>query len=60
VVQGTVKFGDRFIINICSKGTVIFSGRHGEHKALMGVYYIPCLSNSIIRVGQLDEGVQAC
>jgi hypothetical protein len=34
VVQGTVKFGDGFVINICDKGTIIFSGRHGEHMVL--------------------------
>jgi hypothetical protein len=37
-VQGTVKFRDGSIINICGKGTIIFSGRHGEHKVLTGVY----------------------
>jgi hypothetical protein len=37
-VQGTVKFGDGSIINICCKGTVIFYGRRGEHKVLTGVY----------------------
>jgi hypothetical protein len=40
-VQGTVKFGDGSIVNICGKGTIIFSGRHSEHKALTGVYWIP-------------------
>jgi hypothetical protein len=55
-VQGTVKFGGGFIINICGKGTIIFSGRQGEHKVLTGVYWIPCLKNSIISVGQMDEG----
>jgi hypothetical protein len=37
-VQGTVKFGDSSVINICGKGTIIFSGRHSEHKVLTGVY----------------------
>jgi hypothetical protein len=37
-VQGTVKFRDGSIVNICGKGTIIFSGRHGEHKVLTGVY----------------------
>jgi hypothetical protein len=49
-------FGDGSIVNICGKGTVIFSGRHGEHKVLTGVYWIPRLMNSIISVGQMDEG----
>jgi hypothetical protein len=55
-VQGTVKFGDDSVINIYGKGTIIFSGRHGEHKVLTGVYWIPCLKNSIISIGQMDEG----
>jgi hypothetical protein len=55
-VQGTVKFGDGSVVNICGKGTIIFSGRHGEHKVLTGVYLIPRLKNSIISVGQMDEG----
>ncbi len=55
-VQGTVKFGDGSVVNICGKGTIIFSGRHGEHKVLTGVYWIPRLKNSIISVGQMDEG----
>jgi hypothetical protein len=56
VVQGTVKFGDGSAINIYGKGTIIFSKRHGEHKVLTGVYWILRLKNSIISVGQMDEG----
>jgi hypothetical protein len=37
-VQGTVKFGDGSVVKICGKGTIIFSGRHDEHKILTGVY----------------------
>jgi hypothetical protein len=55
-VQGTVKFGDGSIVNICGKGTIIFSGCHGEHKVLTGVYWIPRLKNSIISIGKMDEG----
>jgi hypothetical protein len=55
-VQGTVKFRGGSVVNICGKGTIIFSGRHGEHKVLTGVYWIPRLKNSIISVGQMDEG----
>jgi hypothetical protein len=55
-MQGTVKFGDGSIINIYGKGTIIFSGHHGEHKVLTGVYWIPRLKNSIISIGQIDEG----
>jgi hypothetical protein len=56
VVWGIIKFGDGSVVNICDKGTVIFSGHHGEHKVLMGMYWIPRLKNSIISVGQMDEG----
>jgi hypothetical protein len=49
-VQGTVKFGDGSV-NICGKCTIIFSGRHDEHKVLTDVYWIPRLKNSIISVG---------
>jgi hypothetical protein len=55
-VQDTIKFGDGSVVNICGEGTIIFSGRHGEHKVLTGVYWIPRLKNSIISVGQMDEG----
>jgi hypothetical protein len=55
-MQGTVKFRDGSVVNICGKSTIILSGRHGEHKALMGVYLIPRLKNSIIRIGQMDKG----
>jgi hypothetical protein len=55
-MQGTVKFGDGSVINICGKGTIIFFGRHGEHKVLTGVYWIPRLKNSIISIEQMDEG----
>jgi hypothetical protein len=55
-VQGTIKFGDGSIVNICGKGTIIFSRRHGEHKVLTDMYWIPRLKNLIISVGQMDEG----
>jgi hypothetical protein len=55
-MQGTVKFGDGSVINICGKGTIIFSGHHDKHKVLTGMYWIPRLKNSIISVGQMDDG----
>jgi hypothetical protein len=55
-MQGTVKFEDSSVVNICDKGTIIFSGCHDEHKVLTDVYWIPRLKNSIISVGQMDEG----
>jgi hypothetical protein len=54
-MRGSVKFGDGSVVAIHGCGTIIFSGRNGEHKALDGVYYIPKLQNSIISFGQLDE-----
>jgi hypothetical protein len=36
-VQGTVKFGDGSVVNICGKGTIIFSERHGVHKVFRRV-----------------------
>jgi hypothetical protein len=56
VVEGTIKFRDGFVVNICGKGTIIFSEHHDEHKVLTGVYWIPRLKNSIISIGQMDEG----
>ncbi|WVZ70936.1 hypothetical protein U9M48_019565 [Paspalum notatum var. saurae] len=55
-VKGSVKFGDGSVDDIQGISIVVFSGKHGEHKALRGVYYIPRLKNSIISVDQLDEG----
>jgi hypothetical protein len=52
---GSIKFGNASVVAIEGCGTVIFSERNGELKALNGVYYIPKLRNSIISVGQLDE-----
>jgi hypothetical protein len=54
-MRGSIKFGDGSVVAIHGCGTVIFSARNREHKALDGDYYIPKLRNSIISVGQLDE-----
>ncbi|CAN6363452.1 unnamed protein product [Urochloa humidicola] len=56
-VRCSVKFDDGSVVPvpIQGSGTVIFTGRSGEHKALDGVYYIPKLCNSIICVRRLDE-----
>jgi hypothetical protein len=54
-VRGSVKFGDASGVEIKGVGSVIFSTESGEHRLLIGVYYIPTLRNSIIRLGQLDE-----
>ena len=54
-VQGTVQFGDESLFEIHGCGMVLFAEKNGEHKALSDVYFIPCLKNNIISVGQLDE-----
>jgi hypothetical protein len=54
-MRGSVKFCDGSVVAIHGCGTIIFSRRNGEHKALDGVYYILKLCNSIISVGQPDK-----
>ncbi|WVZ63766.1 LOW QUALITY PROTEIN: hypothetical protein U9M48_013373 [Paspalum notatum var. saurae] len=54
-VRGSVKFGDASGVEIKGVGSVLFTTASGEHRLLIGVYYIPALRNSIISLGQLDE-----
>jgi hypothetical protein len=54
-VRDTVKFGDGSVVQICGRGSVVFSCKIGEHRALSDVYYIPKLRMSIVSLGQLDE-----
>ncbi|WVZ70677.1 hypothetical protein U9M48_019320 [Paspalum notatum var. saurae] len=54
-VRGSVKFGDASGVEIKGIGSVLFTTPSGEHKLLIGIYYIPALRNSIISLGQLDE-----
>jgi transposase InsO family protein len=42
-------------VEIKGIGSIIFAAESGEHKLLIGVYYIPALRNSIISLGQLYE-----
>ena len=53
--RGTVKFGDMSKVEIQGLGS-IFKGKTGKHRVLHGVYYILVLRNSIMSLGQLDEG----
>ena len=55
-VRGSVKFGDASKVEIQSIESIVFEGKTGEHRGLHGVYYIPALRNSIMSLGQLDEG----
>lgn len=54
-VQGSVKFGDGSIVSIEGLGSMIMTGKNGEHKVLTNVYYIPKLQSNIISLGQLEE-----
>lgn len=53
---GTVKFDDASRVEIQGVGSIVFVGKTGEHRVLHDVYYIPVLCNSIMSLGQLDEG----
>jgi hypothetical protein len=54
-IHDTVNFGDGSLVQIEGMGTVLFSGKNGEHRAFLGVYYIPRLNANIISMGQLDK-----
>ncbi|XP_062186747.1 uncharacterized protein LOC133890371 [Phragmites australis] len=55
-VVGSVHIEDGSMVDIRGCGTIVFARKNGEYKALYSVYFIPRLKNSIICVGQLDEG----
>jgi hypothetical protein len=54
-VKGSIKFCDASAVEIKGVGSIIFKAKTGEHRLLIGVYYIPALRNFIITVVQLDE-----
>jgi hypothetical protein len=54
-IHGTVRFRDGSVVQIEGMGTILFNYKDGEHRASIGVYYIPRLNTNIISVGQLDE-----
>jgi hypothetical protein len=54
-IHGTVRFGDGSVVEIEGRGSVVFTCKGGEHRALTGVYYIPRLTADIISLGQLEE-----
>jgi hypothetical protein len=56
LTRGTVRFSDESKVEIHGVGSIIFEAKTGEHRVLHGVYYIPALRNSIMSLGQLDEG----
>ncbi|WVZ90662.1 hypothetical protein U9M48_036944 [Paspalum notatum var. saurae] len=51
-VRGSIKFGDASGVEIKGVGSILFTAESGEHRLLIGVYYIPVLRNSIISLGQ--------
>jgi hypothetical protein len=55
-VHRTVRFDDGSVAGIEGCGTVLLQCKNGEHKALPMVYLIPCLTASIVNLGQLEEG----
>lgn len=54
-INGSMRFGDASIVNLCGCGSVLFKCLSGEHKVLTYVYYLPQLKSNIISLGQLDE-----
>ena len=54
--RGSVRFGDESKVEIHGVGSIIFEAKNGEHRVLHGVYFIPALRNSIMSLGQLNEG----
>jgi hypothetical protein len=54
-ICGTVHFSDGSIVEIEGRGTILFTCKSGEHRALMGVYYIPYLTTNILSLDQMDE-----
>jgi hypothetical protein len=54
-VHDTVRFGDGSVTNIEGRGTILIKCKIGGHKALTGVYYIPCLKANIVCLGQMEE-----
>jgi hypothetical protein len=54
--RGTVRFGDELKVEIHGVGSIVFEAKTGENWVIHGVYYILALRNSIMSLGQLDEG----
>lgn len=54
-ITGEVKFGDGSTVNIKGKGSITFKCKNGEERIFANVFYIPCLCNNIISLGQMSE-----
>jgi len=55
-VRESVRFNDESKVEITDAGSILFEAKNGEHRVLHGVYFIPALCNSIMSLGQQDEG----
>jgi len=55
-VRGLVRFGNASRVEIQGVSSIVFQAKNSEHRVLQGVYFIPALHNSIMSLGQLDEG----
>ena len=53
-VHGSVRFSNVSKVDIQGVGSIVF--RAGDYRVLHGIYFIPTLRNSIMNLGQLDEG----
>lgn len=49
-IIGSVRFGDNWIVDIRGYGTIMFTMRGDEHRALTDVYFIPRLKTSIVNL----------
>ena len=54
-IYETVKFDDGFVIEIEGRHTILFISKGGEHRKLIGVYFIPRLKANLVSLGQLNE-----
>jgi hypothetical protein len=43
------------VVNVEGCSSILVKCKTGDHKALTGVYYIPCITANIISLGQLEE-----
>jgi hypothetical protein len=51
-----VRFGDTSKVDIQGVSSIMFQAKNSDHRVLHGIYFIPALHNSIMSLGQLDEG----
>ncbi|XP_062230264.1 uncharacterized protein LOC133927967 [Phragmites australis] len=59
-IRGTIKFGNGSIVDIEGHSTILFTCKTGEHRVLMGVYFIPQLTTNIISSTSLMRTTARC